>query len=386
MQAVKIETEPEAYVGTSVNVKSVFNLPDDTTIYWAGSRIYARRPCGRDVVISKTDIFCEGRLEKGAYVREKTIPISNRVPPTVKERHLNYRIRSEISMVKPGTTSEEEFFFAEESVILKPGPQKIGESNPVDVSIKGIKLHIEKDHFKPGETINIDYELEKFKDFKLDLVKNANLSCSCPDYASSCIHIKPTPPSIEQTVKASNLTMGTLQVAIPSFIENTHRYVWEPAEKTRWKETYGDHVNWVIVASGTLTSGETVTFQIPIIIYYEASTEDTMLFSVKQTKAPILEKIIVPDNIKVTNQTLDNKNLNLALQNNSKETLNGITVKITPIESEFFELPPQLSGINEWAPGTEIQAQHKNVGQNIKVFQLLIEDNNGNAINKRLQI
>ncbi|MHA1276318.1 MAG: hypothetical protein ACTSQ8_03940 [Candidatus Helarchaeota archaeon] len=386
MQAVKIEPEPEAVVGTSIIVKSVFNLPENTKIYWAGCRVYAKRPCGRDVVVSKVDIFCEGYLEKGEYWREKTLPISTRVPPTVKERDLNYRIRSEISMVKPGTSSEEEFFFAESPVILKAGPQNIGPPNPVDVSIKGIKLHIAQDHFQPGDTINIDYELEKFKDFKINLIKNANLSCHCPDYAPSCVHIKPNPPTVEKTVEASNLTTGTLQVDLPSFIENSHRYTWEPPEKTRWKETYGDHVSWVIAASGTLISGESVNFQIPIIIYHKQTPEDSELFSAKQIKESLLKKLIVPDNIQISNQDLDDKILNLTLKNKSKDTLNGVTVKITPIESEFFELPPNLSGVNEWPPNTEIQAYHRNIGENIKDFQILIEDNTGNAINKRIKL
>ncbi|HUX98447.1 MAG TPA: hypothetical protein VMV49_02720 [Candidatus Deferrimicrobium sp.] len=386
MQAVKIETEEEITVGTSTRVKNIFNLPEDFKIFWAGSRIYAKRPCGRDIVVSKVDIFCEGQLQKGEYIREKGIPISSRVPPTVKERNLTYRVRSEISMIKPGTRAGEEFFFSENPIVLKSTPMKISESNPVEVSLTGIKIKMEKDQFIAGETIKIDYELEKVKDLEVDLVKDANVTCNCPDYAPTCIHIKPKPPSVEHSVKASNLTKGTLQLILPTYIEQSHRYIWEPPEKTRWKETYGDYVNWVLNVIGTRTSGEVVKFQIPISILGKPLPEEAKFFSSEQVKAPLLKKIIVPDAFQITNQTLENKRIIITLSNNSKEILKGVTVKIIPIESEFFELPPNLTGINEWVSNTEIQAYHNNIGKNIKTLQITIEDNSGNSINKRLNL
>ena len=386
MQAVKITTEKETFVGTPTIVKNIFNLPEDTDIFWAGTRIYAKRLCGKDIVISKVDVFCEGQLEKGEYIREKTIPISNRVPPTVKERNLAYHIRSEISMVKPGTRAEEEFFFAEAPIYIKAGPIKFAEPNPVEVSLTGIKIRMDKDQFQPGETIKIEYQLGKFKDFEVDLLKDANVTCHCPDYAPTCIHIKPKPPAVEKSVKAKNLTSGTIQIPLPFSIEETHRYVWEPPERTRWKDTYGDYVNWVLEAIGTRISGEAVKFQIPITIIRKQTAEDSELFSTKQTKGPTLKKILLPDSIQIVNQDLTEKRIALSIKNNSKETLQGVTFKVIPIESEFFEMPPFLTGVNEWKPGTEIQAYHKSVGKNIKNFQVLIEDNKGNSINKRLNL
>ncbi len=383
MQAVKLSTESDAYIGTPTVVRSIFNLPEDTKIYWAGSRIYAKRLCGKDLVISKVDIFCEGQLQEGEYIREKTIPLSNRVPPTVKERNLTYRIRSEISMVKPGTRTDEEYFFSESPIILKAGPLKVENPHPVEVSITGIKVRMESDQFQPGETIKINYELEKFKAFEIMLVKDANITCNCPEYAPTCIHIKPKPPAIEKSIKASNLTSGTLQIPLPTLLELTHRYQWEPPEKTRWKETYGDYVSWLLEVVGTRTSGENVKLQIPITIYKKTTPEDGELFSSKQASGPVFQKILVPESIKITNSGLDQKHLSINLKNNSKEVLNGVTVRITPIESEFFELPPNLTGIKEWKPGTEIQAFHTNVASSIKSFQVLIEDNNGNIVNKR---
>lgn len=386
MQAVKLSTEPETYVGTPTIVRNIFNLPEDTRIFWAGSRIYAKRLCGKEIVVSKADIFCEGQLEKGEYIREKSIPISNRVPPSVKERNLSYRIRTEISMVKPGTRSEEEFFFAETPLLLKTGPIPNSNPHPVEVSITGIKIQMDKDHFQPGDTIKIDYKLAKFKAFEIVLLKDANITCNCPEYAPTCVHIKPKPPSVEKSIKASNLTMGTLQIPLPSFIEVSHRYVWEPPEKTRWKDTYGDYVNWILEAIGTRSSGEIVKFQIPITIVKKATPEESDLFSSTQTKAPALNKILLPESLEIATHNIEEKRLTLSLKNKSKEVLNGVTVKITPIESMFFELPPILTGVNEWKPNTEIQAFHTKVGKTIKNFQILIEDNNGNAINKRLNM
>ncbi|TFG05383.1 MAG: hypothetical protein EU536_02110 [Promethearchaeota archaeon] len=386
MQAVKISTEPEAFVGTSTIIKSTFNLSEDTKIYWAGNRLYAKRLCGRDIVVTKVDIFCEGQLQKGEYIREKTIPVSTRVPPSVKERNLNYRLRSEISMIKPQTKTEEEFFFAENPIYLKASPAKPTESNPVELSLKGIKIHMDKDHFSPGEIINIDYELEKFKAFEVDLVKDANITCNCPDYASTCIHIKPKPPAVETSIKASNLTSGTLQLPLPSFIELSHRYVWEPPEKTRWKETFGDYVNWVIEVIGTMISGESVRFQIPIHIIGKQTPEDIDIFTAKQAIGPAFQNILVPEAIDITNSQKDQKTLRINLKHKSKEVLNGVTIKITPIESEFFELPPNLTGVNRWEPGTEITAFHSNIGENINTIQVLIEDNAGNTVNKRFNL
>jgi len=384
MQAVKLATEEEAFIGTSAIVQSTFNLLEDTKIFWAGSRISAKRPCGRDIVISKADIFCEGQLEKGSYIREKILPISNRVPPTVKDRNLTYHIRSEINMVKPEKGSEEEYFFAETPILLKAMPIKPSEGAPVSVSLKGIKIEMEKDHFFPGETIKIDYELEKFKDLEVDLVKDANVTCYCPNFAPTCIHIKPKPPSIEDSVKPT-LKSGSLKLNLPSFIELSHRYIWEPPEKTRWKETYGDYVNWMLEIIGTRIN-EIVKFQVPIYIEAEYNSEDSALFFSKQSKPPALQNILVPDLIQTPTYDLDGNKLTITLRNESKKTLLGITVKIVPIESDFFELPPYLTGINEWEPSTEIQAFHRNVKENIKTIQLVVEDNHGNLINKRLNL
>jgi hypothetical protein len=386
MQAVRLESEAEAFIGTSAIVQTTFNLPENVKIFWAGSRIYAKRPCGRDIIISKADIFCEGQLEKGLYVREKTLPISSRVPPTVKERNLAYHIRSEINMIKPGTKSEEEFFFSDNPILLKTLPVPVGEAAPVSVSLKGIKINMVKDHFQPGEPIVLDYELEKFRDLEVDLVKDANINCYCPDYAPTCIHIKPAPPSIEKSTNANTLTAGTIQLALPSFIELSHRFVWEPPEKTRWKETYGDYVNWALEIIGTRISNEIVKFQIPIYIEAKPTVQDSTLFFSKQTKPPALKNILIPDMIQALKPSLDGNRLTINLKNDSKDTLQGVTIKLIPIESDFFELPPYLTGINEWKPATVIQAFHHNLGKNVKTVQLLIEDNRGNALNKRLSL
>jgi hypothetical protein len=137
---------------------------------------------------------------------------------------------------------------------------------------------------------------------------------------------------------------------------------------------------------GTRISGEVVKFQIPITILAKPIPKEANLFSSEQIKAPILKRIIVPDSFQIITQEIENKRIIVTLNNKSKEILKGITIKIIPIESEFFELPPNLTGISEWSPNTEIKAYHNNIGKSIKTLQIAIEDNNGNSINKRLNL
>jgi len=96
-----------AYLGDKLNVRTIFNFDEDTSILWSGIRLLTHPPCLKELQITKEDIFSKGIFEKGEYIRERALLIKKNVIPTIKNRNLEYEIKLILRQPHPHNPDED---------------------------------------------------------------------------------------------------------------------------------------------------------------------------------------------------------------------------------------------------------------------------------------
>lgn len=380
--SIELRAKDAAAAGSSVRTLTKVDLANDTKVWWGGVTLLTNLPCGNELPLSTGEIFCEGFLESGSYIRERELSLSRRAVPTLIRKNLHYLIRATVSVGKPDKHGEE-FKISSERPIKIRAEQNF-EPNPVSLTIKGMSFSIEKDAVQPGEVIKLNYKTEGLKLLTVNLVNDSNINCSCPKYAKVCVHIKKNPPEILTTVEEKNPTQGYLSIKIPQYAEHSYNYFWEPTERTHWSQTLGVYSYWYLDILCTKVTGESIKFQIPINIVLPPLGEEG-LFEESKSRS-ILKGSVLPQSLEVSVKRKEKDQLSMLITNNSKQKLEGVTIKVVGIKEELFEITPYMLGIKELPIGKEVELNYEFHEKNVQSFQLLIEDNEGNTVSKRIKM
>jgi len=383
---VNLNMDKVAFTGMPHEVELTLDLSlleGNASVDWAGVRLLSIRPCKKEILIAISEIFGNGILESGTYIRRKKLNISKQVVPTIKERDIKYVVRGTLRL-KKDDGSEENFFDEQELEITSINELEF-KSRPINMQIKNIKVSTEKDVYKKGEIVKLRYELENVKNLKINLVKNANISCKCHEY-EKCVYIKPKPPQVIKTLDISNPpSEDVINFELPDNLETSHNWKWIGTSKSYFEYSLGDIVLYTIELIATTTDNEIVNIQAPIIIAEDA---ESMLFSSPSTelKRRPFETIFPPKNIEIEDVTISGKEAEFTLKNKSNNKLEGVTITIKGIMQALFETNPWTIGKKEWNPGEKIIVTYKNHNKSIESYQLLIETNSGIQIEKSYKL
>ncbi len=383
---VNLETEKIAKVGIPTTVSSKFNMneleEEQIDITWGGVRLYIKRPCAKELIISKNDIFYKGIFENGTYKRLRSIPISRRVVPSIDSR-ITYFIRANLSLIN-NKTKQEENYFSDKSIFIKATATERMSSHPIDVKIKGVAISISKDTFMPDENIDLEYTLENYKELNVELIQDINTICQCPEFWKQCVHNKKKPPIQKAKSNIKNPpTNGKLNLKIPTDAEPSHNYLWETQVSLGVNHRVGDQNSWYLKIEATSFKGEKTQFTIPINIIEGKVTEPDLFSPIVGEKSNALGKIITPDQIELVKKEIDGNSIKITLKNKTKNNFEGVTIQVSGIQSEFFELPPNMLGKIKWDSNQDITVNYK-YNPDITMLQLKIEDNNQNTVSKNI--
>ncbi|MFX0133248.1 MAG: hypothetical protein ACFFDN_06365 [Candidatus Hodarchaeota archaeon] len=384
---VNLETEKIAKVGIPTTVSSIFNMNEIEETYidilWGGVRLFIKRPCAKELIISKNDIFYKGIFENGVYKRLRSIPISRRVVPSINSR-ISYFIRANLSLFNNKTKNEENYF-KDDTIVIKPVTSEPTSSHPINVKIKGVAITIPKDCFVPDEIFDLDYNLENYRDLNVELIQDITTICQCPEFWRQCIHNKKKPPIQRTALNIKNPpTIGKLNFKIPKDAEPSHNYIWETQVSLGVKHRIADQNSWYLKIEATSFKGEKTQFTIPINIIEGKIIEPDLFSPIIGEKSKALEgKIITPDQIELVKKEIEGDNIKITLKNKTKYNFEGVTIQISGIQSEFFELPPYMIGKIKWDSGKDITVSYK-YNPDITMFQLKLEDNNQNTVSKNI--
>jgi len=378
------------YLGDKLNVRTIFNFDEDSSILWSGIRLLTHPPCLKELQITKEDIFSKGNFEKGEYIRERALLIKNNVIPTIKNRNLEYEIKLILRQPHPNNPDDDLVINKTHKieVRVKDTSDQIIKPNPLSLSISGLNVNLSKDVFKPGETIKINFSSNELKQVEIRLLQKANLVCYCNAYGQTCSKVEELPPSIAGDSKTSDMNKEFLLLKIPEIAQPSHNYLWEPHEKEFWGMKYGSYVKWSLHFIGKPKSEygkEIITFKVPITIVAKSVSGNKVgvdLFSKRATAAPSIfdgvsskfQKVF-----KITSIDSDMEKYSIKIKNISKDSLKGVSVKTSGLQEGLFETEPTLTGFSSWESNEEKEIVYKSK-QNITALICIIEDNNQRVI------
>lgn len=371
--SIRLFSGDVAEVGGSLKVKAVFDIDSDTEIWNGNISLFTKLPCGNELTVANSNIFCEGELKKGEYVRSRELVISRRVVPSIPNK-VSYFLRAILSMKKPGTREEEWRLSSEKPVTLLA--RVFAEATPVSMNIKGMSFSLEKDTFKPGEEIKLKYSVQNVRTMKVDLIHESNITCACPRYKTVCAYVKRHPKEKVLSVEELNPGSGVVTIKIPAYAEPSYNYLWEPPEVTFWSLVFGAYSRWYLEVECLRTSGESVMFQIPINVVTEERVVEKIFEEAAEKAKPF--KPLDPHSIVISVKREDSK-VKFIVKNVSSRVLKGVTVRVNAIKEELFEVKPYVYGIAELLPNEE-----KSFDYNVQAekYQVTLEDNEGNIIVK----
>lgn len=378
------------FIGDKLNVRTKFNFEENTSILWSGIKLITQPPCLKELQISKEEIFSMGHFEAGEYIRERALLIKNNVVPTIKNRNLEYEIKLILRQPHPTNPTDDIVINKTQKVEIKSRnlSSQVKQPNPISFSISGLNVLLNKDVFKPGETIKISFTSDVLKQIEVRLLQTANLVCYCDAYGQTCRKVEELPPAIAGDSKTTDIEKGFLLLKIPEIAEPTHNYIWEPTEKEYWGFKFGDYTNWALLIIGKKKSEygrEPITFELPITIVSKPIGEFKKvidLFAETPSAAPSLFDGIsskFQKTYKITSIDSDMEKYKLKIKNTSKESLQGITVKVSGLQEGLFETAPNLTGFNNWKPNEEKEVVFQSK-QDISALITLIEDNSQKII------
>jgi hypothetical protein len=378
------------FIGDKLNIRTKFEIEEDTSILWSGIRLVTYPPCVKELQIAKEEIFSKGFFEAGEYIRDRSLLIKSNVVPTIKNRNLEYEIKLILRQPHPLNPEDDLIINKNQKIEIKSkntGAQA-KKPNPISFSISGVNILLTKDVFKPGETIKVSFSSDELKQIEIRLLQKANLICYCDAYGQSCRKVEELPPAIAGGAKTTNIEKGFLLLKIPDIAEPSHNYLWEPTEKEFWGFKYGDYTKWSLLIIGTKKpefGREPIKFELPITIVSTSSQkkkEGIDLFAGTTSAAPSLfegvgskfQKIF-----KIESIASDIEEYRIRIKNISKEKLEGVTVKVSGLQEGLFETAPILTGFKSWDKNEDKEIIYK-TKQNITALITNLEDNSQKSI------
>jgi hypothetical protein len=380
------------YIGDKLNVNAQFNFEEDAELLWTGIRLITSPPCLKELQVAKEEIFSKGHFEAGQYIREKSLLIKTNVIPTIENRDLKYNLK--LLVRQPNPINPEDDLVINKSHEIEIKARNFGlpvkNPNPISFSISGLSILLNKDIFKPGETIKINFTSEELKHIEVRLLQNSNLVCYCEAYGQNCRKVEELPAAIAGDAKTTDIDKGFLLLKVPEIAEPSHNYLWSPSEKEMFGFRYGAYTKWSLSIIGKKKPEyglEPIKFDLPITITTGRISERKAgvdLFTEGTTGASSLFDGIskFQKTYKVTSIDSDIENYRLKIKNISKDDLNGVTVKVTGLQEGIFETAPYLTGFNTWKKDEEKEIVYESK-QNITALISVLEDNSQKRI--RLQ-
>ncbi len=374
--SISLSSDDFTEVGGSLKTRTVFNINEDMEIWGGGISIITKLPCGNELTVASSDIFCEGTLKRGEYVRSRDLIISRRVVPSIPDK-VSYTLRASLSVKRPKTREEELRIQSEKPIKLLA--RVTAEETPVSMNIKGMSFSLDKDTFKPGEEVKLNYSTQNVRTMIVNLIHESNIQCACPQYRTICVHVKRQPKEKVLSVEERNPGSGFVTIRIPGYAEPSYNYLWEPPEVTYWSLIFGAYSRWYLEVECVKASGESIKFQIPINVVTEKKTEEK-IFEESMKELKPLSKPLDPHSIIISANKGASKTT-ITVKNASSNLLRGVTVRVSAIKEELFEVKPFIQGVNELPPSGEISFDYEEQAEN---YQVTLEDNEGNVIVKRL--
>ncbi|MHA1274431.1 MAG: hypothetical protein ACTSQP_07220 [Promethearchaeota archaeon] len=384
------------YIGDKLGVRSKFIFDEPSTVSWAGLRLITIPPCNKqEIQIAREEIFSRGFFEPGEYIRDKAILIKTNVVPTIKKRNLTYNIELVFRTKNPINPDDDLVVkkSKEIEIKVKNDLSQIPLPNPISFSISGLNINLNKDVFKPGETIKINYSSNNLKQLEVRLLQKSNIVCYCRQYGGNCRNVEELPPAIAGDAKTSNTEKGFLLLKIPEIAEPSHNYLYQASEKDLWGMKIGDYTQWSLLVIGTKKpefGRDKIQLEIPITIAKKIPIEEKRpeldIFSGEPTGGMNVFDSITSKFQKrfqlVSIDSVDSdegKEYSIKIKNISKEDLEGITIKLTGLQEGLFETRPLLLGFKSWKKDEEKEIKY-NTKQNISAIISIIEDNSQKSV------
>ncbi|MFX0099164.1 MAG: hypothetical protein ACFFCS_06240 [Candidatus Hodarchaeota archaeon] len=383
---LKLDFLEEAFIGQPLDVKVGITIDEKTVINYTAVKLEAIRPCERPLLIDQKEIFCKGNFEPGQYTRDISIPLANKIIPSSEQRGIRYDVSLYSRIPADGMDIEGQELFNAKAIKLVKALDKNKKLvvNPIILAIKGLKLELQKDIYRPGETIKINFEAKDMKELKIILMQRSNILCKCTQYGRVCTQVPVIPASAANAAKANNPTTGYLLLSVPKTAELSARHTWEPKEKSTWNDKFGDYNEWYLQITGKKYNNESINFEIPLEIDQgkigqEKPDEIQFFESQSGTISPSSSgsPLFQPKKIKVTSVEASTDGFKINVKNDSSKDFNGSTCKITGIKDMFFETPPYMVGFGILEAGAEKEIQGPRLSKGITEVNLEFDSNQG---------
>ena len=375
--------------GSSIDIRVTLNLEKQVEMRWGGISLILERPCDRNFPVVTSEIFCEGQIESGLFVRNRSVAINTKVLPSSQSRGIAYQVRSDVSLQEPESDAIIDLL-DEKPIEIRKRPTEVPRSRPTNILLKGLKVQTDKDVFTPGEQIKIDLVADNnIETLQVKLIHEANVTCKCPSFATICTHMHKSPPKTLVSAELESVRTESVVLKIPETAEESHSFTWQPSDQTGWYHSVEDSSKYYLDIEGRNVYDEVIQITIPIQILrppVEEREEPLLIQPEQAARAPLLFAKKPTNLLDITSHEIEGNRLILHVKNVTDRMLEGITFKIAGLVEELFERFPQMIGIAKWDRNEEKYLTYEKYTKEIREYQITIEDNEGSMVTQKYSL
>jgi len=377
--SLNIEAVDRTPIGSSIEVTTILNLESHIKMRWGGVSLVLERPCARDFPVLTSEIFCDGFFESGKYARSRQLSISPRIIPSIPNRGITYQLQADVSYQEVESEPIIDLLDTKPIILWRRFTESAS-SFPVNMSLKGLTVHLDQDTFTPGEIIKLDLTVDNIETLGVRLIHDATVTCKCPEFANICTHQHENPPKTIVSADLKNIHKELITLQIPETAEESHFLTWQPSEQIGWYHSLESASKYYIEIEGFTRSREKIQMNIPVHISRpkEEKWEEPLLIDPEQDSSPVQSFAIKPlKQLDIIGHEIEESHLKLRVKNVATRVLEGVTVKIAGLVEELFEKFPKMIGIARWEQNEERFLIYEKFSPEITKYQITIEDNEG---------
>ncbi|MFQ6124568.1 MAG: hypothetical protein ACE5R6_08195 [Candidatus Heimdallarchaeota archaeon] len=387
--ALEVSAVDKILTGSTIDIRVTLNLEKPVEMRWGGISLILERPCDRNFPVVTSELFCEGYFEVGLFVRSRSITVNPRVLPSIPNRGITYKVRSDVSFQEPGSDTIIDLL-DEKSIDIWKRPSKIPHTHPINISLKGLNIQTEKDVYTPGEQCKIDLVADnEIATLQVKLIHEANVICKCPSFANICTHIHESPSKTLASVELESVHTESIELKVPETAEESHSFTWQPSDQIGWYHSVEDSSKYYLEIEGRNVFNEVISVTIPIQVLRPSveEWEEPLLIQPEQEIGASLFFAKKPNNLlNITGHEIEGNRLILHVRNVTNRILEGVTFKVAGLVEELFERFPQIIGIAKWAQNEEKFLTYNKYAKEIKEYQITIEDNEGSHVTHKYSL
>ena len=381
---IDLKISKNLHVGKPIVVEGIIDFKKPRRVQWVDVKLVVKRPCTKPFVLSRREFLNNGYFESGSYHRMGLLAANRFLVPSIHHNIKDFYVNASMNFIQDAPPNHPITIDQNNPLEVHYNLKNIRlpDSRPVALGVGGMVIHLERDLFRPGESVKGLLSCPGLGLITVQLIKFNTIRCQCPDFGANCAYMKKIPSVVlaEQKFKCKKLPVE-FELPVPPNAEMSRSYCFSGTCGGKSNDSYGEEVKYCLKIQGKRAGIRYPPINVKVSLSIAPPLQIQSEEEMEEDKGPKIPKDCprpYPEGtFEVSSPAWDDttEQYKLKVRNSSKETFTGIT---TQFWEEDQSRVLKTYGFGTWNPGETKEIEFWKTGEG-KV-KLIIEDNDSHQI------